>query len=245
MSTGPRVALVTGASGGIGQAAAKRLAHDGLAVVVGYSANHARAAEAGAAIMAAGVRAAGFRPDVADETEAADLFSHAEAQYGGVDVVVHAAGISLRKPLPDLDLGDFDRMVRVNLRGTFVVSQLAARHLRKGGTLINFSTSITRLATPTYSAYAATKGAVEATTLIFAREMRGLDITVNTVAPGPTATPLFFANNSPELVATIAKANPMERLGEPADIAEAVSFLAGPGGRWVNGQVLYVNGGAA
>ena len=149
------------------------------------------------------------------------------------------------KPLRKLDFGDFDRLFRINVRGTFVVSQLAARHLREGGAIVNFSTTVTRLATTTYSAYAATKGTVEAARLIFARELRGRDVTVNTVAPGPTTTPLFFAGKPPELVDSIAKANPMGRLSEPADIAEAVAFLAGPGGRWVNGQVIYVNGVAA
>jgi 3-oxoacyl-[acyl-carrier protein] reductase len=136
-------------------------------------------------------------------------------------------------------------MHRINVRGTFVVSQLAARRLRAGGALINFSTSVTRLQQPAYAAYAATKGAVEAMTLILARELRGRDVTVNAVAPGPTATPLFLDGKSPELIDRLAAVSPLERLGTPEDIAGAVAFLAGPGGRWVNGQVLFANGGAA
>lgn len=144
-----------------------------------------------------------------------------------------------------MDLADFDRMHRTNVRGTFIGSQLAARQLRAGGALINFSTSVTRLQQPTYGAYVATKGAVEAMTLILARELRGRDITVNSVAPGPTATPLFFEGKSEQAVAHIASLAPMERLGTPEDIADSVSFLAGPHGRWINGQVLYANGGIA
>jgi 3-oxoacyl-[acyl-carrier protein] reductase len=147
-------------------------------------------------------------------------------------------------PVARMDLNTFDRVQRTNVRGTFVVDQLAAQRVRGGGAIINFSTSVTRLQIPSYGAYAASKGAVEALTLILARELRGRDITVNAVAPGPTATPLFFEGKSQEVIDRIAAMNPMERLGTPEDIAEAVAFLAGPA-RWVNGQVLYVNGGAA
>lgn len=147
-------------------------------------------------------------------------------------------------PVAQMDLDTFDRVQRTNVRGTFVVDQLAARRVRSGGAIINFSTSVTRLQIPGYGAYAAFKGAVEALTLILARELRGRDITVNAVAPGPTATPLFFEGKTQDAVDRIAAMNPMERLGTPDDIAETVAFLAGPA-RWVNGQVLHVNGAAA
>ena len=143
-----------------------------------------------------------------------------------------------------MDLAVFDRVQRTNVRGAFVVSQLAARTLRAGGALINFSSSQTRLRSPTYGAYVASKWAVEGMTLVLARELRGRDVTVNVVAPGPTATPMFFEGKSQELIDRIAGMSPMERLGSPEDIAESVAFLAGPA-RWVNGQVLYANGGAA
>ncbi len=244
MSESTRVAIVTGASGGIGRAAAERLAQDGLAVVVGYSGNAVRAEETVSTITAAGGTASAFGADVADEADVAALFDHADARYGGIDVVVNAAGIMLLKPLVEIDFADFDRMLRINVRGAFIVTQLAARRIRVGGAIINVSTTVTRLASPTYSAYAATKGAVDAATLIFAKEMRGRDVTVNAVAPGPTATPLFFDGKSQQVIDTIAAAAPLGRLGVPTDIAEVVSFLAGPG-RWVNGQVIYTNGGLA
>ena len=172
------------------------------------------------------------------------LFDTVEREFGGVDVLVNTAGIMLLSTVVDLDLDDLDRMHRINIRGTFVVSQQAARRVRSGGAIINFSTSVARLQFPTYAGYAASKGAVNAMTLVLARELRGKDITVNAVAPGPTATDLFLDGKSDEAVAALAKAAPLERLGMPEDIAEAVAFLAGPA-RWVNGQVLYVNGGIA
>ena len=241
---GPRVAIVTGGSGGIGRALSERRAADGMDVVVHYAGNKERAEEAVDGITRAGGTATAVGGDVGDEDEMASLFERAEELYGGVDVVVNTAGIMPLAPIAKMELETFDRIHRTNVRGTFIVSQLAARRLRAGGALINFSTSITRLQMPAYGAYAASKGAVEAMTLILAKEMRGRDVTVNAVAPGPTATPLFFEGKSEELVDNIANANPMERLGTPEDIAESVAFLAGPA-RWVNGQVLYANGGMA
>jgi 3-oxoacyl-[acyl-carrier protein] reductase len=237
-----RVAIVTGGSGGIGRAVAERLAADGTSVLVHYAGNPGRAKETVDAIVAAGGTASAFRADVADENEVAALFDEAERRYGGVDVVVHTAGIMLLSPLAELDLDDLDRMHRTNIRGTFVVDQQAARRVRSGGAIINFSTSVTKIALPTYAAYAASKGAVDAMTLILARELRGRDITVNAVAPGPTATPLFLEGKEQSVIDHMASMAPLERLGTPADIAEAVAFLAGPA-RWINGQVLYANGG--
>ncbi|MGO3884801.1 MAG: SDR family oxidoreductase [Mycetocola sp.] len=243
-STQERVAIVTGGSGGIGRTSAERLAADGLAVVVHYAGNRARAEETVAGIVTAGGRAIAVGGDVADEHAMAAVFDAAEREFGGVDVLVHSAGIMPLSPIATLDLDVLDRVLRTNVRGTFVVAQLAAQRMREGGAIVTFSTSVTRLQIPGYGAYAASKGAVESLGLILARELRGRNITVNTVAPGPTATPLFFEGKSQEQIAGIAAMNPMERLGEPQDVAEVVSFLAGPG-RWVNGQTLYVNGGAA
>ena len=240
MTSQRRVAIVTGGSRGIGRAIVRRLAADGYAVVVNYAGNEA---EARAAVQEAGPNAIAVQADVADEAAVARLFDAAEEAFGGVDVVVNAAGRMDLAPLADYDLAVFDELMRVNVRGTFVVGQQAVRRLRDGGALVTFSSSVVGLAFPTYSAYAASKGAVEAMTLVLARELRGRDITVNTVAPGPTATGLFLDNNSEEAIERLSKQPPLERLGQPEDIAGVVAFLAGPDGHWVNGQVLRANGG--
>ncbi|MEU6854223.1 SDR family oxidoreductase [Actinacidiphila alni] len=238
-----RVAVVTGGSRGIGREVVARLAADGFAVVVGYAGRVDAAQAAVAEVTAAGGRALAVRADVADETAVAALFDAAGSAYGGVDVVVHAAGRMALSTVAELDLADLDAVHRTNIRGTFVVAQQAARRLRAGGALITFSTSVLGLAFPGYAAYAASKGAVEAMTLILARELRGRDVTVNAVAPGPTATDLFLDGKDEETVARLAAQPPLERLGTPGDIAALVAFLASPAGHWINGQVVRANGG--
>jgi 3-oxoacyl-[acyl-carrier protein] reductase len=239
-----RVAIVTGGSGGIGRAVAERLAKDGLAVAVHYAGNKTNAEQAVSAITAAGGTALAVSGDVADEGDVTSAFDAVEAALGRVDVVVNTAGIMLLSAIETLNLDDLDRIYRTNIRGAFVVSQQAARRVRAGGAIINVSTSVTRTQLPTYGAYAASKGAVEAMTLILARELRGKDITVNAIAPGPIATPLFLDGKDEATIARFASAAPLERLGRPEDVAEAVCFLAGPA-RWVNGQVIFANGGLA
>ncbi|MBU6530890.1 SDR family oxidoreductase [Streptomyces sp. NPDC057245] len=238
-----RVAVVTGGSRGIGRAVSRKLAADGLAVVVNYARDAFAAEEVVAAITGAGGRAVAVRADVAEEKEVAALFDRAEAEYGGVDAVVNSAGRMTLSTIADLDLAALDAMHRTNIRGTFVVAQQAARRLRAGGSFVGFSTSVVGTQFPTYGAYVASKGAVEAMTLILAKELRGRDVTVNTVAPGPTATDLFLDGKTPEQIDQLTKAPPLERLGSPEDIARVVAFLTSPAGHWVNGQVLRANGG--
>ena len=239
----PRVAIVTGGSRGIGRQVAQRLAADGMAVVVNYAGNETEAKATVEAITEQGGRAVAARADVADADAVAALFDTAEQAFGGVDVVVHAAGVmNAPTPIADIDLDELDRVHRTNIRGTFVVAQQAAKHVRDGGAIVTTSTSVLGLAFPGYGVYNASKGAVEAVTMILARELRGRDITVNTVAPGPTATALFLDGKDEATVDQLAKMAPLERLGVPEDVAETVAFLAGPA-RWVNGQVLYANGG--
>jgi 3-oxoacyl-[acyl-carrier protein] reductase len=237
-----RVAIVTGGSRGIGRAAAERLAADGTAVVIVYAGNKAAADETVEKIRANGGQAVAAQADVGDEKAVAAAFELAVETFGGVDVVVNSAGIMPLGTVADMDLDTFDRIMRTNARGTFIVSQQAARRLRDGGAIINISSSVVGLRFPQYGAYAMSKGGVEALTLILARELRGRDITVNTVAPGPTATDLFLDGKDQATIDTLAKQPPLERLGSTGDIAEVISFLAGPA-RWINGQTIRANGG--
>jgi 3-oxoacyl-[acyl-carrier protein] reductase len=238
-----KVAIVTGASRGIGAAVAERLAGDGFTVVINYSGD-AKSAEALARkIEGKGGRALTAKPDVSDVKAMRGMFDAAEAAFGGVDVLVNNAGIMKLAKLADNDDAMFDQQIAVNLKGTFNTLREAARRLRDGGRIVNFSTSVVGLKLETYGVYAATKAAVETMTAILSKELRGRSITVNAVAPGPTATDLFLNGKSPELIERMSKMNPLERLGTPQDIASAVAFLVGPDGSWINGQVLRANGG--
>jgi 3-oxoacyl-[acyl-carrier protein] reductase len=238
-----KVAIVTGASRGIGAAVAERLARDGFTVVVNYAGSQAPAEALVRKIEAAGGRALAAQGDVANADAVKRMFDAAEAAFGGVDVLVNNAGIMALALLAQSDDALFDRHIAVNLKGSFNTMREAARRLRNGGRIINFSSSVVGLLQPTYGVYAATKAAIEAMTSVLAKEMRGRGITVNAIAPGPTATDLFLDGKSPELVERIAKATPLERLGKPEDIAAAVAFLAGPDGAWINGQTVRANGG--
>ncbi|APO75821.1 short-chain dehydrogenase protein [Rhizobium etli 8C-3] len=238
-----KVAIVTGASRGIGAAIAERLAKDGFTVVINYSGNAAPAEELAQKVEQAGGRALTAKADVSDPEAVRRMFDAAQTAFGGIDVLVNNAGIMILSSIADADDGNFDLQVRVNLKGTFNTLREAAKRLRNGGRIINLSTSVVGVKLETYGVYAATKAAVEVLTAIMSKEMRGRNITVNAVAPGPTATDLFLNGKSDELVARMAKMNPLERLGSPEDIAAAVSFLAGADGSWINGQVLRANGG--
>ena len=238
-----RVAIVTGASRGIGAAIAERLGRDGFTVIVNYAGNAAMANAVVARIEATGGVALSAQADVADPVAVKKMFDAAETAFGGVDVLINNAGIMALSPLAATEDLDFDKTVSVNLKGTFNTMREAGRRLRDNGRIINFSTSVVGLKLENYGIYAATKAAVETLTAIMAKEMRGRNITVNAVAPGPTATDLFLDGKSEEVIARMAKMSPLERLGTPEDIAGVVAFLAGPDGAWVNGQTLRANGG--
>lgn len=238
-----KVAIVTGASRGIGAAIAERLARDGFNVVVNYSGDAAPAQALVRKIEEAGGRALAAKADVSDPSAVRRLFESAETAFGGVDVLVNNAGIMPLANVADTDDATFDRVFAVNLKGTFNTLREAAQRLRSGGRIINFSTSQVGLLHPTYGIYAATKAGVEVMTSVLAKELRGRNITVNAVAPGPTATNLFLQGKSQDVIDRFAQLAPLERLGRPEDIAGVVSFLAGPDGGWVNGQTLRANGG--
>jgi len=240
-----QVAIVTGASRGIGAAIARKLAGEGYAVVVNYAGRVAEAEEVVQAIAAAGGQAIAVQADVSDPAAARRLFDAAEQGYGRVDVLVNNAGI-MPANLPhlgDTDDATFDRLFAVNVKGSFNTLREAASRLQHGGRIINFSTSVIGLALPGYALYAATKSAIETITNIMAKELRGKEIRINAIAPGPTATALFLDGKTPETVERLARMAPLERLGTPEDIAAAVAFLASPAAGWINGQTLRANGG--
>lgn len=241
--TQPKTAIITGGSRGIGAATAERLARDGFNIVLNYASDAATAEALAAKITAAGGQAIALKGDVADPATLPALFDTAEKKYGGADVLVNNAGIMQLATFADASDDLFDRHIGINLKGTFNGMREAAKRLRNDGRVINFSTSVVGTRFESYGIYAGTKAAIETMTHIMAREMRGRGITVNAVAPGPTATELFMKGKPPELVDRIAKMNPLERLGTPEEIANVVSFLAGPDGAWINGQTLRANGG--
>lgn len=240
-----RTALVTGGTGGMGRVIAGKLAGDGFDVAVAYTGSIDLADATVGEIKSHGRHGAAFAADIAEEQAAAALFADVQDRFGHLDVVVHTAGINRPGALMDLDLADFDDIHRVNVRGTFVVNQQAARRVRAGGSIVNISTSMVRVAPPELSAYASSKAAVDVLTRILAKELRGRDVTVNAVAPGPTATEAFLHSTTAAEQEQLAALPPLGRLGQPEDIAGVVSFLVGPAGRWVNGQVVYANGGLA
>jgi len=238
-----KVAIVTGASRGIGAAIAERLAADGFTVVVNYAGRAADAEALVAKIEAAGGRATPAQADVSDPAAVARMFDAAQAAFGGVDVLINNAGIMKLASIADSEDALFDSQVAINLKGVFNTLREAAKRLREGGRIINLSSSVVGLRPATYAVYAATKAGVEAMTYVLTKELRGRNITVNAVAPGPTATALFLDGKPQAVIDNLAKAAPLERLGQPEDIANAVAFLAGPDGAWINGQVLRANGG--
>ncbi|UEP20730.1 SDR family oxidoreductase [Burkholderia ambifaria] len=243
MNASKQVALVTGSSRGIGAEIARRLARDGFRVVVNYAGGAGPVREVVDAIAADGGEAIAVQADIADAAAVAALFDAAEQAFGRIDVVVNSAGVMKLGAIADYDDTTFDQTVAINLKGTFNVSREAAKRVRHGGRIVNLSSTMVGVRLPTYGVYVATKAAVEGLTQVLAQEMRGRGISVNAVAPGPVATELFLEGKSPEQVDRLAKMNPLERLGQPADIAGVVAFLAGPDGAWVNGQILRANGG--
>lgn len=243
MSTQVKVAIITGASRGIGATVSERLAKDGFAVVVDYAGDANSAEDVVRKIKGAGGTAVAIQADVSDPAAVRKLFEEAEAAFGGVDVLVNNAGIMGTTLMVETDDAAFDKHIAINLKGTFNGMREAAKRLRRGGRIINFSSSVIGLYQPRYSVYAATKAGVEAMTHVLSKELRGREITCNAVAPGPVGTDLFLKGKPQTLIDDLANQAPLGRLGTPDDIARVVSFLAGPDGAWVNGQILRANGG--
>jgi 3-oxoacyl-[acyl-carrier protein] reductase len=240
-----KVAIVTGASRGIGAEIAKRLAADGFAIAVNYASSAAEADTLVAQIIAGGGQAVAIKADVASAADVRNLFDITEEKLGKVDVLVNNAGVLKTVPLAETSDELFEQTFAINTRGTFNTLREAGARMNDGGRIVNFSSTTLALNLPGYAIYNATKAAVEAFTHVFAKELRGRNITVNAVAPGPVATELFLHGKSEEQIQQFAKMPPLQRLGQPEDIANVIAFLVGPDAGWVNGQILRANGGLA
>jgi 3-oxoacyl-[acyl-carrier protein] reductase len=236
-------AIVTGASGGIGSSIAKRLARDGFSVVVNYAGNPAPAQAVVADIKAAGGQGIAVQADVTIAANVERLFKESIDAFGKPNVVVHCAGIMSLFPIASGDVATFDKVIATNLRGTFLVFAQASQHVPDGGRIMAFSSSVLAKSFPTYGAYIASKAGVEGLVHVLANELRGRNITVNAVAPGQVLTDLFLKGKNDARIDELKKMNPLERLGLPEDMANVVSFLAGPDGGWINSQVVRPNGG--
>lgn len=240
-----QVALVTGASRGIGAAIARRLAVEGYAIAVNYTSSANEAEQLVAGLQAMGGRALAVKADVSKSDEVRSMFDLVELQLGAIDVLVNNAGVLKTTPLAETSDDLYDQTFDINVRGTFNTLREAALRMNDGGRIVNFSSTTLALNMPGYAIYNATKAAVESFTHVFAKELRGRNITVNAIAPGPIATSLFLNGKTEEQIQTFAKMPPLQRLGQPEDIAAAVAFLVSPDAAWVNGQVLRANGGLA
>ena len=243
MTVSRKVALVTGASRGIGAVIARQLAKEGFAVAINYASSANEATALAASLQQAGHSAIAVKADVADSAAVRQLFEQVEAQLGKIDVLINNAGVLKVLPLAEHSDELFEQTFAINTRGTFNTLREAATRLNDGGRIVNFSSSTVGLNLPGYAVYIASKAAVESLTQVFAKELRSRGITVNAVAPGPVATELFLRGKSDEQVQAFAKMPPLERLGQPEDIASIIAFLVSPAAGWVNGQVLRANGG--
>ena len=240
-----KVAIVTGASRGIGRAIALKLASNGASVVVNYAGNTTKAQEVVAEIDKLGVQSLAVQADVSKVTDIQRLFEQTIEHFGKVDILVNNAGINIYKLITEVTEADFDKLFAINVKGTYFACQQAALHMAEGGRIINFSSSTTAMMLPTYSAYVATKGAVEQITRVLAKELGAKGIAVNVVSPGPTDTELFREGKTEEQINRLAQMAAFGKLGDVQEIADVVAFLASDEARWITGQNIRVNGGIA
>jgi 3-oxoacyl-[acyl-carrier protein] reductase len=240
-----KVAIVTGSSRGIGRAIALKLAGNGASVVVNFAGNADKAQEVVAEIEKLGVKAIAIQADISKVADIQRLFEQAIKHFGKVDILVNNAGINIYKLITQVTEEDFDKIFAINVKGTYFACQQAAQHMAEGGRIINFSSSTTAMILPTYSAYVATKGAVEQITRVLAKELGAKAIAVNVISPGPTDTELFREGKTEEQINRLAQMAAFGRLGDVQDIADVVAFLASDEARWITGQNIRVNGGIA
>ncbi len=238
-----KVALVTGASRGIGRQIAQKLAFQGAKVIVNYTRSPEKAAEVVDIIKQAGGEATAVQADISQIVELEKLFQRTLSTYGQLDILVNNAGVMKMQPITEVTEADFDQQFAINVKGSFFACQQAALHMEPNGRIINFSTSVVGQMFPTYSVYAGTKGAVEQFTRQLAKEFGRKGITINAIAPGPVNTELFSVGKTEQQIEGLRHMNAFGRLGEPEDIADVVLFLASKSSKWITGQTLRANGG--
>lgn len=238
-----QVAIVTGASRGIGAEIALTLAAEGVGILVNFANSPDKAEAVVKQIEDQGGRAVAFKADLSQPEAAKAVFDHAESTLGNVTILVNNAGIMELSPVAEITDASFERQLSINLCGPFRLMREAATRLADNGRIINFASSVVGLYQPHYAGYAATKAALEAMTKIAAKELASRGITVNAVSPGPVETELFLEDKSAELLEQIKNMNPFKRLGKPEDIARVVQFFSKAESAWINGQVIRVNGG--
>jgi 3-oxoacyl-[acyl-carrier protein] reductase len=240
-----KVAIVTGASRGIGRALALRLSQEGASVVVNYARGAEQAKDVVSAIEAAGGKALAVQADVSKIAEIRDLFDRTQETYSQIDILVNNAGVTLYKAVAEVTEAEFDNLFAINVKGTFFACQEAAKRMAEGGKIVNFSSSTTAIMMPTYGVYVATKGAVEQLTRSLAKELGDRQITVNVISPGPTDTELFTVGKTAEQIQRFTQMTALGRLGKVEDIADVTAFLCSEQARWITGQNIRINGGIA
>jgi 3-oxoacyl-[acyl-carrier protein] reductase len=240
-----KVAIVTGASRGIGAEIARTLGGAGAKVIVNYSVNKEAGEAVCKAITAAGSEALAVQGDVSNPDDICKLFDTAFERFKRVNILVNNAGVLLSKKMVELSDEDFDHVLNINVKGVFYALREAASRLSDGGRVVSLSSTVTRLMLPNYGAYAASKGAVEQLTRVFAKEVGGRGITANIVSPGPVNTEMFTTGKSEETIRRMAAMSFLGRVGEPEDIARVVLFLVSDDAAWVTGQNISASGGAA
>ena len=238
-----KVILITGASRGIGAFTANVLAQQGHSIIINYARHDEEANKVVNKILASGGSASAFKANIAHSNEVKALFEYVIQTYGRLDVLINNAGIMALSKIEHVEDDSINQLLDVNLKGSLYTMREAAKHLSSGGKIINLSSSVVGMNLEQYGVYTATKAAIESLTVILAKELRGRNITVNAIAPGPTATELFLDGKSEELIKKLSQAAPLERLGTVEDIAAVLDFAVNEASDWVNAQVLRVNGG--